>query len=213
LERIDQNAARRKSRKRLDIVDAAPPGSSLASASAKAPHRPGTALFQQQCWVWGRDSRRVGGNLLVEYGFEKSSPPKLEWGSSCYHFAATPTSTIRMWGFGLLHSDVRHGALFLQSAGFEPKLAEVHAATADVWRPEQIGRLRTPRLPSDGEAILHLLPPLLAWIGAYEQWVLDTFGVDYRHETLNGWDDKIVDPHEVPGEWWNMAAAWREMLS
>jgi hypothetical protein len=202
----------RKSRKRIEIRDAAPPSFTSVSRGESHP-TPGTALFQQQCWVWGRDARRVGGNLLMEYGFERNEPPKLEWGSSCYTFAVTPESTIRMWGFGLLHCDVRYGALFLQRATFEPKVADIHSVTADIWRPEQIGRLRTPRLPLDGETILHLLPPLLAWIGAYEQWVLDTFGVEYRLETLNGWDEKTVEPREVPGEWWNMAAAWREMLS
>lgn len=214
MERIAENrTSSAGSRRRIDIVDAVAPGMSLAAAKPKTSlHRPGMSLFQQQCWNWGQDVRRTGGNLLLEYGFEKSSPPKLEWGSSCYSFVLGPHSVIRLWGFGLMHCDERHGSLFMLRPTFEPKLGDATTPTSDVWRPDQITRLRTPRLPQDGDSVLHLLPPLLAWIGAYEQWVLDTFGVEYRDATLNGWDERVVDPEEVPGEWWAIAAGWRELL-
>ena len=212
----DEPVAVRSTKRRSEIVDAAPPGIELTTGAATAHLRParlGTALLQQQCWSWGRDVRRIEGNLLLEYGFVRNTPPKEDWGSSCYTYTMSASSTIRLWGFGVLHSDARHGSIFLQRTSFEPKLTVAAAGTGSVWRPDQVGRLRTPKLPADGEAVLALLPPLLAWIGAYEQWVVDTYGVDYRRRALLGWESVVVDPEEVPDMWWELAAGWRELLS
>jgi hypothetical protein len=43
------------------------------------------------------------------------------------------------------------------------------------------------------------------WIASYEQWVLDTVGIDYRQSCLRQWHKKIIPAEIVPDEWRRIA--------
>lgn len=175
--------------------------------------RASAALLVQQCWLWGRDVRRAEGNLLVEYGFERAVPAQREWGSSCYTYVVPTGETVRLWSFGVMYSDEARGGVLLQKTSAVPLLVAPRYALAPAWRREHIATAREPRFPADARRMLSLFPSMLAWIGAYEQWVVDTLGADYRRDCIEACPDRCCDPTEIPAKWWEAAAHWREVLT
>jgi hypothetical protein len=169
--------------------------------------------MQQQFWLWEKDSENIGSNLLVEYGFVRSTPPQQESGARCYEFDLENEGRIRLWSFGVMYCDPKHGAVFLQGPSYTPKLVGAKHAVVPAWVPEQILSPRTPRLPIDGKKMAHLMPPLLAWMGSYERWMLDTVGLEYRRGCVETWEAPVCDAEKLPAEWWSLAAKWREYLA
>jgi hypothetical protein len=168
-------------------------------------------LLQQQCWLWGRDVERPQGNLLTEYGFVRSTPPQSEWGSSCFTYTHPQQIVVKVWGFGVIYVDPRRSGVFLQRSEFAPRIVDSIHGARDIYRPDQIEHHAPTK--HHHEELATTLPPLLAWIGSYERWVLDTFGLEYRQRCLSEWEGKRIDPERLPAAWWNLAKVWREKLT
>lgn len=211
MQRLLSDRGKRTVERHADVTHALPPG--FRSVISGGASYDGSALMQQQCWLWERDCERVGGNLLIDYGFECSTPPRREWGAPCYEFTLDNGGRLRLWPFGIMYCDPDDGAVFLERSQFVPKLVPAQHALLPVWRPDQILLARTPRVPADKKKLLQVMPPLLAWIGSYEQWVLDTIGSDYRRECIASHTTPLCDPEKLPVEWWSAAAKWREYLA
>jgi hypothetical protein len=67
--------------------------------------RHGAELLHLQCWLWGCDIRRAGGNLLLEYGFSRQRPPSGAVGSSAYLMALESGTHVVLWGFGAFYGN------------------------------------------------------------------------------------------------------------
>lgn len=194
------------------MSDAFPPGIALPNDFGRGTYN-GSGLLKQQYTFWELDSQRAGGNLLIEYGFERTVSSKEQWSAPCYEYTLENGAVVRLWSFGVMYCDGEHGGVFLQTPHFAPRLVAPNHARIPAWQPEHVFAPRAPRLPADSATLVHLIPPLCAWIGAYEQWVLDTVGVDYRHECVRSCSAAVCSPEKLPVEWWSLASKWREYLA
>jgi len=166
-----------------------PPRQHLSSAIA----RRGKALLNQQCWLWGQDIKRVEGNLLLVHGFERLRPPDGLSGSSQYTLPLPGNLNVRLWGFGIYFG--AESGIFLNRFEFIPR----EASMADLWQARDMTGL--PRARS-----LFLLVQILRWIGAYEAWVLRSFGPEYRKSCLCGWQGgNVIRPDLIPEAWRELA--------
>ena len=167
----------------------------------------GSRLLQQQCWCWGCDIRRPAGNLLLVYGFERRRPPEGVSGNSHYTYRLSPTTSIRLWGFGFFFRVQGSPALYVNRYEFQPRLAASDCLPDGLFHPEQIPPTIIPEEPEGARLAHWMLSRALLWIGAYEQWVLETIGVEYRAGCLRQWEKPSVEPREVPQRWRDLAAA------
>lgn len=166
-----------------------PPRQYLSSAIA----RRGKALLNQQCWLWGQDIKRAEGNLLLLYGFERLRPPDGLSGSSQYTLSLPGNLNVRLWGFGIYFG--AESGIFLNRFEFIPREARM----ADLWQAREMTGL--PRARS-----FSLLVQMLRWIGAYEAWVLRSFGPEYRKSCLCGWQGPATKrPDLIPKAWNELA--------
>jgi CxxC-x17-CxxC domain-containing protein len=169
--------------------------------------RLGTALFNQQCWLWSQDIRRVEGNLLIEYGFSRRRPPEHAPGSSVYRLPINPNVMVALWAFGAFYGSATEGGVYLGRYAFAPawvaSLDEAHLP----HMPDALAIVSQPRSYADHQRFRLLLVDMLRWIGAYEQWVVETIGLDYRRECVATWTRGPQTPAErVVTEWRNLAA-------
>lgn len=168
--------------------------------------RRGDALLHQQCWVWGCDIRRASGNLLLEYGFERSRPPETAEGSSAYRVDLSNDDSVArsltLWGFGFYYANVRHaGGIFLNRYKFTPKLAEETTLRLPLWKAEQLPALRLPCERGEQERALRLLAEACAFIESYERWVIGVCGAAYRRKCLAQFKHAEFSPPEAIAEW------------
>ena len=153
----------------------------------------GIMLLNQQCWVWGRDILRPEGNLLIEYGFKLTKPPRGESGSSQYVLSLACGATIRLWGFGIFYGRTR--GIHLNRFEFQPWVVRI---TEDIWQADRLAKLSALRRYS-------ALSPILLWIAAYESWVLNKCGPRYRNRCLVGWTKEKIKPQLIAEEWAGLA--------
>ncbi|MCG8347358.1 MAG: hypothetical protein MI924_06205 [Chloroflexales bacterium] len=161
----------------------------MPEASWRFPERlvsRGTKLLTQQCWYWGCDVRRPEGNLLMEYGFTRTRPPKGVEGSTMYMLEPAPGAQVILWSFGVFFGREGLGGLFLDRFRCEPLLTDRATLAPEIWRTEQ--------LPAQGRAgdadrarVAALLGDLLRRVIAYEHTVLAAQGLAYREACLARW--------------------------
>lgn len=169
--------------------------------------RLGRDLLNQQLWCWGKDICRAEGNILPRYGFVRKRPPEGKKGSSSYTLRPGPGSKVALWGFGVLYSNVEVGGLYLFRQGFSPRLLSDAALPEHVWKAAQLPKLVVPATAAECESARILLHDALGWIAAYEQWVREDLGSEYRRRSLDDCPAKVVVPAE------EMASAWRRLAS
>lgn len=163
-------------------------------------------LLRQQEWLWNCDTSWQGRNLLSEYGFEAGAGE-----GGLHSFALPGNAMIWVCDGSVLYATEERGAVVLRSPQPAPALLSQELSTLPP-RAETIRRARVAQLPTDRDSLAALVPPLMAWIGAYERWVLDTFGIGYRKRCLDGIDYAACDAEEIPARWWDAASRWRETL-
>ena len=156
------------------------PASAHAAQSLPNPlRRRGTLLLNQQCWLWGQDIRRVHGNLLLERGFTRLRAPAGCSGSTQYTLAMPGNYRVRLWGFGFYFGTTT--GIFLNRYHFTPRAAAVSTLWQEAQRLDSLARSHD----------FVLLAAALQWIAAYEAWVLETCGLEYRLATLGSWKRRI----------------------
>jgi hypothetical protein len=101
----------------------------------------------------------------------------------------------------MLYGDGVHGGLFLRRYDFTPVWLDVSKLPADVWGPESL-----PKLPGQAGAkakacLLRLLPTCLWWVAAYERWVQEVVGLEYREECVAQWHKPKIPAADMPVAW------------
>lgn len=167
----------------------------------KAVHQAGRPLFEQQCWCWGHDVRRSAGNLLLEYGATRSRVPAEQRGSSNYCFQLSCGARLDLWGWGLWYGDGYAPSLFLRRDKLQVGLIERAAPLCDVWSLSQIPTVRTPHTWAEWLRMTSLLGHCCTWIAAYEQWVIEQAGLNYRQTCVADWQKPALPAHEMAERW------------
>jgi hypothetical protein len=151
-------------------------------------------MLNQQCWLWGQDVKREDGNLLLMYGFNRVRPPEGRSGSSQYSLALSDQTFVRLWGFGLYFGN--ETGLFINRFEFNPRYARYKY----VWQASE--RSTLPR-SYDFQAFAKAL----RWIGHYENWVIENFGIAYREHCLLHWKSRPCPAGEISKNWMRLAEA------
>ena len=142
--------------------------------------RHGAELLHLQCWLWGCDIRRAGGNLLLEYGFSRQRPPSGAFGSSAYLMALESGTHVVLWGFGAFYGNPAEGGVYLRRYEFTPVWTAPLNAQRLPWLPDQIHPADIPPEPETRQRMHRQFVALLEWIAQYEMWVRHTYGLAYR---------------------------------
>lgn len=168
---------------------------------------PCAQLLHQQCWQWGHDIRSPYGNLLLDYGFQRHRPPLGQMGSTRYQMRLSARSTMTLWGFGFYYARCGKGGAYVNRYECRPCFCALAGFLDGVWTKDQLP------VSSDRNPDLRLLRYLSAkafeWISAYEEWVLRTYGLAYRRETLREWHEPSILPEWVPFQWADLSRQLR----
>ncbi|GAB4203878.1 MAG: hypothetical protein OHK0022_28460 [Roseiflexaceae bacterium] len=168
--------------------------------------RAGRDLLHQQCWCWGCDIRREGGNLLLEYGFARRRPPAGVQGSSLYTCGCGTDRVAALWGFGLFYGDPARGGLFLRRFEFTPRWLPALDLETPPWQPARLATRDPAREPELWQPAVLLLAEAAGWVAGYEDWVARTQGHAYRQRCLDGWVYGRVSRPTPPAQ---LGDAWR----
>lgn len=154
----------------------------------------------QQMVFWGHDVRHPGGNALVRFGMSRTPSPGLT-GTSCYSMP---------WENGRIEL---HGAV----ASWSPSTAgngcifSRDRARIDLWkwdRPPIPGREYGTHAPLADRWLA--FQPLLRWLIAYEEWVDQTLGTEWRGACWRAIKrlpkGKSWLPPALALQWWRLAA-------
>lgn len=174
--------------------------------------RLGAVLLDQQMWCWGRDICHPDGNLLVEYGFVRLAAPQQAGKgriASAYQLSR-PAGILTLWGFGLWYS--AGAGIFLRRYDFRPRMADCPAAPL-IWRVDELPALR---MPAESEAAIAraLLAQAAARISAYETWVAQRAGRDYRRRTVENFPNRrkgFISAEAMAAQWNALAVQCRMM--
>ena len=167
------------------------------------PRQLGQRLLNQQCWCWGCDIRHSAGNLLLDYGCERVRPPERRQGSSVYTWRDSST-TVVLWGWGLWYSRGGPQQLYLARYDVRPQLMELLQPPSTVWAMDDLPEARLPQEHEQQQAGA-LLCGACRWIVAYERWIHQTVGIDYRAECLQRWNKRSMGAIELCEHWLNLA--------
>jgi hypothetical protein len=162
--------------------------------------RRGATLLHQQCWCWGQDIQRPQGNLLIQYGFERSRRPEHRSGSSRYTLRSA-SATVRLWGFGITYLRPDYGCIYVNRYCFVPRWIPGDVDLDDVWQDTELNGFRRPGTRRQVRRSRRLLQALMRWVSGYEIWVASTFGAPYRQATLASWTKTSIPPERMALEW------------
>lgn len=162
----------------------------------------GAALLHQQCWCFGFDIRRhIKGqraNLLLELGFEKTSPPTKP-GATMYQRREPGGELVTLWGFGMCFGD-ENGGVFVSRFSFWPRLGE-RAAPEIAFAPAHLEDFRAaPRL-GECQCALCYFARALVWLADYEREIARVAGESHREIALREWRHAASSPDAIPGQW------------
>lgn len=156
--------------------------------------------MHQQCWCWGQDIRRPGGNLLLDYGFERSRPPEGVSGSSRY-WLDRDGARLALWGFGVGYAEESRGGIYVNRYCFVPRWMSKCASLEWVWQAEQMASFPRPFSRREIRRSRRLLKALMHCIASYERWVESTCGPAYRQRTLGNWNRTSIPAGRMAREW------------
>ncbi|MCY3630033.1 MAG: hypothetical protein OXI05_11595 [Bacteroidota bacterium] len=168
--------------------------------------RVGQELLHQQCWNWGRDIVRPEGNLLLEAGFLRRRPPEGEAGSSCYTLVLPDGDRFTLWGFGVLYGMPLTGGVYLNRYQFCPVWVPLEVIYRPVWTSDMIP---TGQVPPSLRITVDLTVAAIRHIADYEEWVLASYGLEYRCAVLRQWERPSgqLPPQALPEAWRTLADA------
>lgn len=162
----------------------------------------GKALLNQQFWLWGQDVRG-GENLLRRYGFDRVRPPPGIQGSNVY---ILPDGTLALWGFGLLARWPASREIFLGRFRIDPRIPPRELDPAQVWQPAAIAPTASPVGAEAWHEALTATIVTMRWMAAYETWVGDIAGSDYRRACLGRWSAAACAASVIAESWLGLAA-------
>ena len=169
----------------------------------------GAALLDQQFWCWGQDVAGTQGNLLLELGFERTGAPVGSKSPSLYRLPLSDGGELVLRGFGLFWGRTAWGGLFQKRCEAEPSYCEQARLPRPLWEQTDLPPLRN---ISEGNrtAVRLLQQDLFGWIAAYEGWVAERYGLEYRDRSLQRWREKgkqVVTAAQMAACWEQFAEA------
>ncbi len=176
-----------------------------ADRSRAALRRRATGLLDQQLWCWGRDIVRPDGNILLDLGMRRHRPADSTRERSLYTGRVAGNAEVWLWGFGLLYCTPDRGGVFLRRYGFDPLFVE-RPPEHPVFRPADIGPVTRPSTASGRRNIVALVRAAAEWMGSYEHWIAENFGIAYREAALAARDrPPVVPARDMAREWESVA--------
>jgi len=174
----------------------------------------GAALMHQQCWLWGQDVKRPSSNALLDYGFTRHRAPEEEVARGCtgYQLRLPRGRVVVLWGFGMFYGDRALGGMYLKRYGFWPKLLDEPRLRLPIWKSEQLPKTRNARTPEEWRRKIKLLIAAMKWIGGYEEWVIESRGMNYRRRCLIEWKQEACQAKQMAAEWRALAARCETLL-
>lgn len=159
-------------------------------------------LLNQQCWCWGCDVRRPGGNLLLAHGAERLRPLGGDRRRSTTYHVAAPCGLIALWGFGLAVVPAEGLAVFVPRYQATPRPM---SGRADLlrrsWSPCDLPlRERVDSLPAWWSAL-----SAFRWIASYEKWIAATADAGWRVECLRRFEASVVAGDAQRAAWDDLA--------
>lgn len=100
-------------------------------------------LVNLQMWCFGCDIRNVEGNLLTEFGFTQTRPPRAMHGSTRYSLVRDSGYSIHLWGFGMIIED-GEAALCLKRFERVPRLLEGPFDPSQIFKPHELPPFQEP---------------------------------------------------------------------
>ncbi len=184
------------------------PRQQLTRADAKgqpciptAVRRGGRLLLNQQMWLFGQDIRRPEGNALIEYGFARTKPPEGVKAGSTYAICEPDGISVFLWGFGLFFHHPASGGIFIPRFAFTPRLARFAGPPDRSWAWPQLQECRAPRDAGQWATTRRLFIPALRWIAAYERWIVERRGLDYREACIAPWPHAAIPAAALDDTW------------
>jgi CxxC-x17-CxxC domain-containing protein len=165
-----------------------------------------TALFNQQCWLWGCDIRRSEGNLLLAYGATKYRPNEDVKGGRAYLFEQPCGRVVILWAFGMFCGTLQMGGVYLARYGFDAVL--VDGLGNIPLAPDKLPPGRVPTSYREQQQHTALLQMLVSWITNYETWVMASLGHDYRKACVASWDR---GPYQIAAE--RIVSEWQQVMA
>ncbi len=154
--------------------------------------------MNQQCWCWGCDVRRRGGNLLMLHGATRVRPPGGDRRrSTAYHVDVDHDGWAVLWGFGLAVVPARGLPVLLFRFDPEPRLVHDANALRSVWSPADLPSHDAARVaPAWWSALT-----MFRWIASYEAWVIEHAGADWRRQCADQFKASVVAGDRLAAAW------------
>ena len=157
--------------------------------------------MEQQVWCWGRDIEHSGGNLLIDFGFQRHRDRGVNDRSTCYRLDGDRLH-VSLWGFGMFFGNRKFGGLYLDRFDFCPRWAPVESLSLTIHWPEELPAFARTQGSLQWQYAHRLWKSSLHWSASYESWVRSTVGLGYRRECVAMWLRPFVRAEK-------MSAAWR----
>lgn len=165
-------------------------------------------LLDQQMWCFGCDVRLTDPHALLEWGFDKYSPPEGSCTPSHYRWEGD-RGQVGLWGFGIWFAKPSWGSLLLQRGRFQPEWSAKCELQTNIWRAWDLKGFRQPHGATEHQAAYSLLTNLTYWLADYEFWVHQRYGISYRNRVVADWATKrkaTIPAEQMPRLWGSMQA-------
>jgi hypothetical protein len=169
--------------------------------------QPEVALMDQQFWCWGQDIVHPAGNLLLQFGFERTAAVADSKHHSLYRLPFEPAGELVLRGFGLFFGVRPWGGIFLKRCEGDPRYCRTETLPRLLWQTIDLPELEP--VSENNQQAVHLLQHgLFRWIATYENWIAQTVGTEYRQSSLQRWREKrkpVLPADHMAAEWENLA--------
>lgn len=157
-------------------------------------------LLHDQCWCWGRDVERSQGNLLIEFGFRRVPTPE---GRAFAYDLEHAGERMILAGAGLCYGAPSFTqAALLGRYDVRPRLLPRSEVDVTAWATLGPSAFHSSGTRDEGSALGHLLlAGAVRWIGAYEAWVRQAAGIEYRDACLATWSYASVSGDGIVEAW------------
>jgi hypothetical protein len=139
--------------------------------------------FDYQMWCLGCDIKRQEGNLLLDFGFKKESPPFAEFGSSRYTLAIEKCGCLYLWGFAALLT-FNQDCLCLKRFEKMPRYSNTDESLSICWHPSHLPHIAFPKNEEQIARATQLLSLIAQQFLKYEEYVVKVTPYSYRKTCL-----------------------------
>ena len=171
----------------------------------------GSKLLSQQLWCWGQDIAYPDENLLMRFGFDRYRDTLPHSPSTCYRLDQEQLH-VALWGFGMFFGQRELGGLYLGRFDFCPEWAPIESISLSIHWPDELPIFARPYGQDQWLRARQLWQSLLLWIGRYEDWILETAGIEYRQECVESWLRPFVRAERISDAWKYLGVrGWEEI--